>query len=471
LRQPPQRRPPGALVGPRDRRRRHRRLLRHHRGAWRRSLPSTGERRTAPTGLCGRHPHSQSRRFQPAADETEPRRRLPGASGFEATLPRGLAARLAGVPYCTEAQIAQAKARENPNRGALEQADPSCPAASEIGSLDVGAGAGSTQLHVGGHLYLAGPYKGAPLSAVSITPAIAGPFDLGAVVVRAAIDLDPESARARAVSDPLPRILQGIPADVRSVALRLDRPGFSLNPTSCDPMSVDGAATSLFGQIAPLASRFQVGGCRSLPYKPKLHLRLFGPTTRGGHPRLRAVFEAKPREAGTARAVLALPRSEFIDQGHFRTICTRVQFAADQCPAGSIYGHARAFTPLLDHPLEGPAYLRSSTHELPDLVLALRGPASQPLEVDLVGHVDSVNGGIRTSFEALPDAPVRKLVVAMQGARKGLFQNSTNLCASPHRASLKLVGQNGKRSESRPLLRVDCPKGQGRRKGKRPARR
>jgi hypothetical protein len=303
---------------------------------------------------------------------------------------------------------------------------------------------------------MAGSYKGGPVSFAIVTPAVAGPFDLGTVVVRSATYVDPETTQVRAVSDPLPTILEGIPLDVRSIALRLGRADFTLNPTSCEPMSVLATATSVFGQPAALRSPFQVGGCKSLPYKPTLSARLFGPVHRGGHPRLRSVFKAKPGEANTARIVFALPHSEFIDQAHFRTICTRVQFAADQCPAGSVYGHVKATTPLLDYSLEGPIYLRSSSHQLPDVVAALRGPPSQPIEVDLPGRVDSVNGGVRTTFAAVPDAPVTKAIVTLQGGKKGLFQNSTNICKGTHRVSLQLRGQNGKPYEAEPRLKAQC---------------
>ena len=386
-------------------------------------------------------------------------------SKVETTLPTGLIAKLAGVGTCSEAAIAKARSREVPNQGALEQADPSCPAGSEIGVVNAGAGAGPTPYYTQGHAYLAGPYKGAPVSMVAIVPAVAGPFDLGTVVSRIALYIDPTTTQVRVVSDPLPTILDGVPVDLRSIAVRASRPGFSLNPTSCDVKSFDGAATSTLGQITPLAQRFQVGGCKSLPYKPKLHLRLFGPIHRGGHPRFRAVFEAKPGEANTARASLTLPRSEFIDQAHFRTICTRVQYAANQCPAGSIYGQVKAITPLLDYPIEGPVYLRSSSHELPDVVAALRGPPSQPIAFDLVGRVDSVNGGLRTRIETLPDAPVSKAIITLQGAKKGLFQNSTNICKGTFRANLKLDGQNGKAYDTQPVVKADC-KGKGGKKGK-----
>ncbi len=374
--------------------------------------------------------------------------------GFESILPRGLIAKLAGVPYCPEAGIAKARSREQPNQGALELTDPSCPAASQVGTVDVGAGAGPTPFHTTGKVYLAPPYKGAPLSVLVITPAIAGPFDLGDVAVRAAVYLEAESAQARAVSDPLPTILEGIPLDVRSIALSLNRPSFTLNPTSCDPSSVNASLSSVFGQVIPLSSRFQVGGCSSLPFKPKLSIRLNGKTNRGAHPSLRAVLTAKPGEAGIAATSVALPRSEFIDQAHFRTICTRVQFAANQCPAGSVYGHVKAISPLVDYPLEGPVYLRSSSHKLPDVVAALRGPASQPIEIDIDGRVDSVNGGIRNSFEALPDAPVSKVIFNLQGGKKGLFQNSTNICSATFRAAVKMTGQNGKRNDFNPVVRA-----------------
>jgi uncharacterized repeat protein (TIGR01451 family) len=377
---------------------------------------------------------------------------------IEATLPPGLSAKLAGVATCSEAGIANARSREAPNQGAVEQADPSCPATSGIGTLIAAAGAGPTPYYTTGHAYLAGPYKGAPLSVVAIAPAVAGPFDLGTVVVRSVVYLDPETAQAHIVSDPLPQLLDGIPIDLRSVSLQVDRPQFTLNPTSCNEKAFGGSVTSTLGAIAPLSERFQVGGCKSLPYKPKLSARLFGPIHRGGHPKFRTVFTAKAGEANTKSIVLALPHSEFIDQSHFRTICTRVQFAAKQCPAGSIYGHVKATSPLLGYPLEGPVYLRSSNHQLPDAVVALRGPPSQPIEVDVVGRVDSVNGGLRTTIQTVPDAPLTKAIVTLQGGKKGLFQNSTNICKGSFRANLKLEGQNGKVHDTRPLMRADCPK-------------
>jgi hypothetical protein len=134
-----------------------------------------------------------------------------------------------------------------------------------------------------------------------------------------------------------------------------------------------------------------------------------------------------------------------------------VQFAAHACPAGAIYGNAKVYTPLLEAPLEGPIYLRSSSNPLPDAVFALKGPPSEPIEIDLDGRIDSVNGGVRVTFASVPDAPLAKAIVIMQGAKKGLFQNSTNICAKTQRATLKLNAQNGKTWDTKPRLRASCP--------------
>jgi hypothetical protein len=382
------------------------------------------------------------------------------------TLPPGLSAKLAGVGECSDAQIAAAEARS----GAAEQANPSCPAGSEIGTITVGAGAGPTPYYATGHLYLAGPYKGAPLSVISITPAVAGPFDLGTVGDRVALYVNPETAQVHAVTDTIPHILKGIPLDARSIAVHLSRAGFTLNPTSCDPLSFTGTATSLLGQSAPLASPFQVGECSKLGFKPKLAIKLKGGTKRNENPALSATvtYPSKGAYANIAKASVALPHSEFLDQAHIKTICTRVQFAAgggdgEQCPPASIYGFAKATTPLLDKPIEGPVYLRSSSNNLPDLVAALNGQ----INVDLDGKIDTdKQDGIRNSFEVVPDAPVSKFTLSMQGGKKGLLVNSEDICKKPQKATVHLTAQNGKVDNFNPLIANGCKKSGKGKKGK-----
>jgi hypothetical protein len=373
--------------------------------------------------------------------------------GIDIALPQGLLASLRGIPYCSEAAL-----RSVPKAlgtGAAEIAHPSCPAASQIGTVSASVGAGPSPLNVtSGKAYWAGPYKGAPVSMAVIFPAVAGPFDLGNVVVRTGFYVDPETANITAKSDPLPQMLSGIPLDLRSVQINLDRPNYGLNPTSCDPLSIEADLASSLGASVHRSQRFQVGGCDALSYKPKLGLRLAGGTARAAYPALTATLTfPKKMGANTARASVALPHSEFLAQNHIGTICTRVQFAAHQCPKRSVYGYARAWSPILDYYLGGPVYLRSSDHQLPDLVADLGGQ----IEVALVGRIDTdKHGGIRTTFERVPDAPVSKFVLQMAGGRKGLLQNSTGICHGSHRATAFFEAHSGRSVLLRPELRASC---------------
>jgi hypothetical protein len=366
--------------------------------------------------------------------------------------PPGLTAKLQGIPYCSDQTLAAIAARS----GYAEQASPSCPAASQVGIGWAGAGAGSRPLYVPSRVYLAGPYKGAPVSIAIVTPAVSGPYDLGTVVLRAALEIDPVTAQVTTVSDSLPQILEGIPLRLRTVMINLDRSNFTLNPTSCDPFGINSLLTGNEGAAASPATHFQTANCENLEYTPKLAMKLSGSTKRRGHPALTTVLNQPAGQANTARAVVTLPKSEILDQAHIGTVCTRVQFAAEACPANSVYGSASAVTPLLDHPLEGPVYLRSSNHNLPDLVAALRGPASQPIEIDLAGRIDTVNQSLRASFEAVPDQPVTKFTLKMLGGAKGLLVNTVDLCKKPHNTDVKLRSHSGASADQKVPLRSAC---------------
>jgi hypothetical protein len=376
--------------------------------------------------------------------------------GVNVDLPPGMTAKLAGVRYCPAAAIAAATAAG----GTSEQAKSSCPAGSLIGSATVDAGSGPSSLRIEGKAFLAGPYNGAPLSLVVVTPATAGPFDLGTVVVRVALHVDPETAQIHAVSDPIPHVFGGALLDIRSIAVHVNRKQFALNPTNCSPMAV--GATLLGGgadptnpaafSSDPVSVPFQVSGCDALGFKPKLYLRLFGGTHRAKSPKLRAVLKAREGDANISRVAVSLPHALFLKQSSLSKICTRVQFAANACPKESIYGFARAFTPLLDKPLEGPVYLRSSSNPLPDLVAALNGQ----VDIDLVGRIDSVHGGIRTTYDVVPDVPVSKFVLTVRGGKRGLLVNSRNLCQKRVKAIVRIKAQNGKKANQRPKLRTPC---------------
>jgi hypothetical protein len=375
-----------------------------------------------------------------------------------ASLPPGFLATLAGIPYCSDTALTAAAS--SLASGITEFGAPSCPGASQVGVSSTTAGAGSRPSTLPGKVYLAGPYGGAPLSLAVITPAVSGPYDLGNVVVRVATHVDPNDAHVTAVTDPLPQILEGIPLRLREVLVTLNRDGFALNPTDCSPFSVGATVTGDEGGVATPSNHFQVADCGALDFKPRLGIHLTGGIKRTGHPALRAVLRMDGGEANIARTVVTMPHAELLDNSHIGTICTREQFAQEACPAGSVYGNAKAFSPLLDEPLSGAVYLRSSTNKLPDLVADLNGQ----IDIELAGRVDSVRGGrLRVSFESVPDAPVSRFVLRMKGGSKGLLNNSENLCVGKRRARVTMVGQNGRRSVTRPVLQVAC-RGKGSKK-------
>lgn len=372
-------------------------------------------------------------------------------TGASVSTPRGFSATIAGVPYCPEAALATL--RSTSHSGRAEQAAPACPVASQIGTAVAGAGAGTHPLYVPGRVYLAGPYKGAPLSLEVVIPAVSGPYDLGNVAVRVAVSVNPVTAQITAVSDPLPQILEGIPLRTRTIRLDLNRPGFALNPTNCDPFAVDGAISGDEGGSASPIAHFQAANCAGLAFKPKLNIKLKGSTKRRGHPALRAVLRTGSGEANLSRVNVVMPKNELLDNSHIGTVCTRVQFAAKACPPDSVYGTARAVTPLLDQPLSGNVYLRASNHKLPDLVADLHGQ----FDIEVSGRIDSPKkAGLRARFETIPDAPVTEFVLNMAGGKKGLLVNSRNLCKADRRAKQTLIGQNGARVKRKAKLRAAC---------------
>jgi hypothetical protein len=368
------------------------------------------------------------------------------------TLPEGLLAKLGGVPLCPEAAVSTG----------------GCPAASRVGSVAAAVGVGSEPLWIPQPgrsptaVYLAGPYKGAPYSVVSVVPAQAGPFDLGTVVNRAGIFINPSTAQATIKTDPLPQILQGVPVSYRTIQVEVDRPDFTLNPTGCTRRETETEITASNGATAHPSDAFKAINCDKLAYSPRLRLIFAGSSKRTGNPAVKAVLTQKRRQANTKAAVVLLPASEFIDNSHISTPCTRVQFDAEKCPKGSILGHAKAFTPLLDQPLQGPVYFRSNggERELPDLVADLHGP----IHVVLVGFIDSVKTGressrVRTRFLNVPDAPVTRFTMSLYGGKRGLIENSVNLCKHPRTAESILKAQNGAVRTTSQRIEMRCGKG------------
>jgi hypothetical protein len=381
-------------------------------------------------------------------------------SSFALRLPQGLIAKPKGVTLCEGAAAASG----------------SCPADSRIGYVRAASGPGSSPLWIPQPgkeqtaVYLSGPYKGAPYGFVVRVPAQAGPFDLGTVVTRGAIRLDPETAEVTVETDPLPRILEGVPITYRTIYTETDRPNFTLNPTDCSKKELVARVASEAGAVATPSSPFQATSCASLGFQPQLKLKLSGATGRTGHPALHSTVLARKGDANLARATVILPATQFIDNAHISNPCTRVQFAADACPAKSILGTAKVQTPLLNRPLAGNVYFRSNGGDrlLPDIVIDLRGE----VHFVLVGFVDSVvdkkadTSRIRTTFKSTPDAPFTRADIDLFGGKRGLLVNSTNLCAAKRSAKVELLAQNGRVRNFNQVIANSCAKGGGGKKKK-----
>jgi hypothetical protein len=391
-------------------------------------------------------------------------------SGLSVVLPPGVLAKLAGVAECSGAQIALAQS----NSAAAELASPSCPAGSQVGVADTGAGAGSSPLFTAGKVYLTGPYKGAPYGLVVVVPALAGPFDLGTVVVRAALFVDPNDAHVTVLSDPFPTILDGIPLRLRRVDIVLNRPGFTVNPTSCNPLQVTGALSSTAGASAGVSSRFQVGGCQALGFSPKLPIVLSGKgkTKSGDHPTLTATLTEGAGQANITSARVALPLSLALDPTNSTHVCAypvaqAVHGGAVGCPASTIVGTASASTPLLSQPLTGDVYLvqgirfgaqGQQIRTLPTLLIPLRGQ----LALDLRAST-SVNGvgQLVTTFATVPDVPVSSFKLQLTGGPKGLLVitgRGQSICTVSQTAAVTLNAHSGKQDNLTIKLGTPCAK-------------
>ncbi len=334
-----------------------------------------------------------------------------------------------------------------------------------VGSVEAGAGVGSNPLFVSGKAYLTGPYNGGPYGLVVEVPAVAGPFNLGTVVVRQSLRIDPQTAQVTAVSDSFPTILDGIPLRIRRVDVTLDRPGFLFNPTSCTPSAVTGTVTSTEGATASVSSRFQAGGCRELPFKPTFKVSTQARTSKKNGASLDAKVGSGAGQANIGRVAVTLPKALPSRLSTIQQACTAATFNANPalCPPGSNIGTATAKTPVLSNPLVGPAYLVShGGAAFPDLVVILQG---EGVTLDLVGNVDIKNRVTSSTFASVPDAPISSFELNLpEGSHSALgavlpAKAKGSLCGTALTMPTTITGQNGAQvKQSTKIAVTGCPK-------------
>jgi hypothetical protein len=370
-------------------------------------------------------------------------------------LPPGFTGNLRGVSYCPENLIAAASTRS----GLAEQAAPSCPASSQIGTTDVAAGPGSHPFHAVGKMYFAGPLNGAPLSLVVVTPALAGPYDYGTIVVRVALRVNPLTAQVSALSDTIPRIVGGVPIRLRSIGVDINRVGFAINPTNCSVFSVASQGIGDQGSITDFSSYFHAVNCRSLPFHPQMSVRQLGgrkDTRRSRNPRLRFDLHTRPGDANINSMSVTLPTAYEIDQSHLGNICSEAELAGSRCASRQPVGEASTTTPLLDRPLTGLVYAVSGSGGLPKLAFLLDG------QVNLVPRAVTVTdskGRLRTTVPVVPDAPIGHFQLTLLGGRQGYLVHTRSVCGHRPVVEISYAAQNGRTFAQKARLKAPaCPK-------------
>ncbi len=349
----------------------------------------------------------------------------------------------------------------------------------QVGSVTAFAGSGSTPFPLPGRVFLEGAYGDAPYSLRVVVPAKAGPYDLGDVVVRQKVYVDRTSAQVKVVSDPIPTIVKGVPTRLQRLDVNVDKPGFMVNPTSCEPQEIKATLRSAAGQTAPINARFQVGACGELAFSPKLAMALTGKrqVTTGKHPGIKAKLRQAAGQAGIGKAKVALPPALALDPDNAQALCEFVDGTKpdleNHCPKGSIVGRARATTPLLERDLTGDVYFVKNVRRdkrtgneirtLPMIVVALRGE----IAINLKGEASTTKSGrLVSTFANVPDAPISAFNLNLQGGSNGILavtrtrKSKINLCAKPtsHRAGVDLDGHNGRDADYDTTVKTPCGK-------------
>ena len=371
-------------------------------------------------------------------------------AGVQLTLPPGLLAVLKSAAQCPEPQAT----------------DGTCGPGNLIGHATVAAGPGPDPFWVTGNVYLTGPYKGAPFGLSIVVPAVAGPFNLGEVVERAAITIDPQTAQVTVTSNPLRRILMGIPLDLRTVNVTVDRPGFTFNPTSCAPHTVGGTIAAAGGASAQVSDRFQATSCGLLAFKPKFTVSTQAQTSKLNGASLDVKVSLGAGQAHIAKTAVTLPRQLPARLTTLQKACLAAVFDRNpaSCPAAAVVGVATALTPLLAHRLTGPAYLVShGGAAFPDLVIVLQG---EGVTVDLVGHTKIRKGITSSTFDTLPDAPVSAFELELPEGPHSVFAANGRLCAQKLRMPTTITGENGKQIKQTTRIAVEgCAKAKAKQAG------
>ena len=182
-------------------------------------------------------------------------------TGLTLSLPPGAVGNIANAPLCPAATVAALESNPGLN----------CPASSKVGNIKTTVGSGDAPADGAGIASTSARRPaGDAASLVIVVPAKAGPIDLGEVV------LD-QPRRAALIGHRRGRVHQRHPEDLRAasrcrlrkIEITVDRPGFFLNPTGCEPRTAVATFDAHEGGSPPRTMMLPRGGlrrrCRSSP--------------------------------------------------------------------------------------------------------------------------------------------------------------------------------------------------------------
>jgi hypothetical protein len=371
--------------------------------------------------------------------------------GLETTLPPGLLAKLAGIPLCSSTQAETG----------------TCPEASLIGTVTAAAGVGPDPVYVQGKIYLTSAYNEGPFGEATVVPAVAGPYNLGTVIVRGSIRINPHTAQATVLSDPFPEYIKstGVRADVQHVYVDLDRSEFTLNPTSCSPMSLAATITSTTGTNANVSSPFEAANCSNLPFKPTFAVATQAKASKANGASLTIKITATTGQANTAKVKLTFPKQLPSRLTTLQKACLDATFETNpaSCPEGSMIGTATVKTPLLASTLTGPIYLVShGGAEFPDAEIVLQG---EGITLILDGNTNIRHGITTSTFNTVPDAPFTSFESTLPQGPHSIFgtniptKDNYNLCGQKLTLPITFTAQNGAILNQTPKITINgCPK-------------
>jgi hypothetical protein len=352
-----------------------------------------------------------------------------------------------------------------------------CPASSLIGHTIVSVGVGGDPYTVtGGEVFLTEGYEGSAYGLSIVNPAVAGPFNLGKVIVRAKIEVNPLTAQLTVTTNgsgpyAIPHILDGIPLQIQHINVTIEREHFIFNPTDCEPLTIGGSLEGVEGATSAVSEPFQVTNCAILGFKPKLSVSTSGKVSKenGASLTIKIAYPANAigKEAWFKETKFDFPKQLPSRLTTLQQACLAAVFEKSpaDCPSASQVGTMTVATPVLPGLLHGIVYFVSYGNvKFPEAVIVLKGEGTASgVTVDL--HAEtfvSKKGVTSATLHAIPGVPFSSVEVKLPtGPFSEFTNNNLHPCGSKEHLTMdsRFASQSGiELKQATPVTITGCPK-------------